>query len=140
MARSASIPRRQISPRRLYITFGLALTLFAAWFIVQPDRRIVRVSDAGQKSESVVAPPWKPFRDGAIVVAISGELDGTAQVQISSNQGHDHSTIFLKQGKVSTRLGAGKFWTDDLHVAYEPATAKHGSLKIQLYCASAPEK
>jgi hypothetical protein len=92
------------------------------------------VSDVTQPIQKTVKAPLMPFRNGAMFVAVDGQLDGNARLLISSNHGRDHRMEILSgtiHGKI---IGSSEEWVDDLVVRFEPGSAKQGHVRIRMAC------
>jgi len=92
------------------------------------------ISDVTKPVQKSITAPMVPFRNGALFVNVTGELDGHATLQIISNNGRDRRTEVLSGVIVNKTTGGAEDWVDDLVVRFEPGSAKTGNLRIQMAC------
>jgi len=95
---------------------------------------IIVVSDVTRAVQQTIKAPIMPFRNGALFVAVDGQLDGDATLQITSNRGRDHRTEVLSGTIQNKTIGGAEEWVDDIVVRFEPGSAKQGHVRIQMAC------
>ena len=91
-------------------------------------------SDVTQPFELRTTAPVGPFRTGASYVIATGYMDGDATLEITSNNGRDRRTETLSGNFKRRQFGGPEEWVKDLSVRYVPGTARHGEIKLALYC------
>lgn len=72
--------------------------------------------------------------NGGAYALVSGELNGTAKIKISSHHELREREFFVGPGKVAIAFGGPEEWADDFHIHYTPMTATGGRLNAKVYC------
>ncbi len=115
----------------------LIVALFASaifWFLKPRSRSSCTTAEVDRPfSLSAYAGPLF-LRGGEAFAIVSGELNGTAKIEIVGNQGRDWREIRVGPGKVGVATGGAENWISDYHIRYTPITATHGHLYAAVYC------
>lgn len=77
---------------------------------------------------------------GPAYVVASGEIDGTAKVEIFGNRGFDHQEFVIGPGPFKIARGGAEAWIAGYHFRYTPVTAKNGRVYVSVYCGSGMEE
>ena len=120
------------------ITLVLATLLVVAissfWFLMLRTHASIETTQVDKAiSISASAPPLI-FGTGAAFAIITGELDGTAKIEIIGNRGRDIETFEVGPGSFELARGGAEDWIPDYGIRYTPITATSGRIYASVYC------
>jgi len=112
----------------------VVVTVASFWFLMLRSHATISTTQVDRSiSISASAPPIV-WRSGAAFAIVTGELNGTAKIEIVGNRGRDIEDFEVGPGGFEIARCGAENWIPDYGIVYTPITATSGSIYASVYC------
>jgi hypothetical protein len=122
---------------------GVILVLCAGagllWAIRPTGYQETRITEFTKPVSLSVRAPWIPFRSGAVMVEVEGEISGEGELLVCEHESEEPQRIRVFGPKVFYRFGGAENWSDRVKVTFLPKGIREGSLELRVYCGVYPK-
>ena len=112
----------------------VVVTIASFWFLMLRSHEFISTTQVDRSISIAASAPPITSRSGAAFAIVTGELNGTAKIEIVGNRGRDKEQFEVGPGGFELARGGAENWIPDYGIVYTPITATSGSIYASVYC------